>query len=74
MMIMKIILYVMYNVQLLKIRLREHISSLMYRQSKQEQNVEYNRPTINLCSNKKVRKFKDNSKRNYQMFLQWSDV
>ena len=59
----------MYNVQPLSLRYREHISCLMYRQSKLPGMLDHGRPSINLRSNAKI-KFKKRKKRQkYQLYL-----
>ena len=57
-----------YNVQPLKLRWREHILCLMYRQSKKKKRLEIKRPRINLRSNNKV-KFKKPLMRTYELYL-----
>ena len=62
------LLYDKYGVQRLCLRHREHVSCLMYRQSKIPGILDPVRPNINLRSNKKV-KFKKESKYRYTMYL-----
>ena len=61
-------LYSIYRLQPIKLRWREHICCLMYRQSNITSKLDYVRPTIRLRSNKKV-KFRRVLKRNYQLYL-----
>ena len=61
-------LYAVYHVQPIKLRWREHICRMMYRQSKNVDKLDYVRPTIRLRSNRKV-KFKKIPKWNYQLYL-----
>ena len=61
-------LYSIYRVQPIKLRWREHICCLMYRQSNITSKLDYVRSTIRLRSNKKV-KFRRVLKRNYQLYL-----
>ena len=58
----------LYGIQPLNLRWREHISSLMYRQSKMGHKVDASRAYINLRSNKKV-KFKKKRRRKYEIYL-----
>ena len=58
----------LYGIQPLKLRWREHILCLMYRQSKKKGKLDIKRTHINLRSNKKV-KFKKIPMRNYEIFL-----
>ena len=61
-------LYKLYNLQPLKLRWREHILCLMYRQSHMEHKLDMARPAINLRSNNKI-KFKKTRMRTYEMYL-----
>ena len=61
-------LHLIYRVQPLKLRWREHICCIMYRQSKLYNKLNHRRPSINLRSNRKV-KFKKKLKRTYQVYL-----
>ena len=61
-------LYKIYRIQPLRLRWREHICCMMFRQSKFTDKLDYVRPLIRLRSNKKV-KFKKVLKRNYQLYL-----
>ena len=62
-------LYIRYNVQPLSLRYREHISCLMYRQSKLPGMLDHGRPTINLRSNAKIKFKKRKNRRKYQLYL-----
>ena len=61
-------LHTVYNIQPLRLRWREHILCLMYRQSKKRRLIDVNRPHINLRSNDKV-KFKKSRMRTYELYL-----
>ena len=61
-------LYKLYNIQPMKLRWREHILCLMYRQSKKKDKLEVERSNINLRSNEKV-KFRKTRMRTYELYL-----
>ena len=61
-------LHTLYNVQPLKLRWREHILCLMYRQSKKRKLIDVARPRMNLRSHDKV-KFKKVRMRMYELYL-----
>ena len=61
-------LHTLYNVQPLKLRWREHILCLMYRQSRKRNLLDVERPRMSLRSNDKV-KFKKMRMRMYELYL-----
>ena len=61
-------LNVLYNIQPLKMRWREHICCVMYRQSKLHAKLDRSKAYMNLRSNSKV-KFKKHRMRKYELYL-----
>ena len=61
-------LHTLYNIQPLKLRWREHILCLMYRQSKKRKLIDVERPRMNLRSNDEV-KFQKVLMRGYELYL-----
>ena len=61
-------IYVRYNVQPLKLRWREHMLCVAYRQSRMKHMVDTNRPNIVLRSHDRI-KFKTIGKRHYELYL-----